>query len=68
MLGTHASARGRLDAKTNHSWELDALEPSVIAELISSNVDSWRDDERWSASLDRARKERDKMYEIARDL
>lgn len=33
------------------SWELDALEPAVIAAAIESTVLSYRDDARWDAAV-----------------
>lgn len=36
---------------TNSSWELDALDPRVIADLIRSEVTSIIDDEKWEASM-----------------
>ena len=46
------------------SWELDALEPSIILTLIKNAIDNIRDDKMWKASL--SKQERDR--EILRDL
>ena len=35
----------------NQSWELDALEPRVIAELIEAEVLNWRDDSLWDDAV-----------------
>lgn len=35
------------------SWELDALEPTVIAELISTEIEALRDDDLWEESVER---------------
>ncbi len=32
----------------DESWELDALEPRVIIDLIREHVDNWRDPDKWS--------------------
>jgi hypothetical protein len=41
------------------SWELDALEPTVLASLITGGIDEVRDPELWSAATDRMDRERD---------
>jgi hypothetical protein len=35
------------------SWELDALEPRVLAELVRKNVELIRDEELWQAAVER---------------
>lgn len=40
------------------SWELDALEPRVIDELIRNHVTALRDGERWEAACEREREAR----------
>jgi hypothetical protein len=40
------------DEHGDESWELDALEPSVIAELITTAVEGERDEERWDAAVE----------------
>jgi hypothetical protein len=35
------------------SWEVDALEPTYLRDLIRSNIDRLRDEERWSDALAR---------------
>jgi hypothetical protein len=37
----------------NESWELDALEPTVIADLIRNAVDDVRDQEKWDKAVER---------------
>lgn len=36
----------------DESWELDALEPSVLVELIDTEVLALRDDERWNTDVE----------------
>ena len=43
------------------SWELDALEPQVIAELVQDRVLAYRDEDRWSESLDRELEIRERL-------
>lgn len=50
------------------SWELDALEPSVIAELIRSNVEALIDLERWDEVERRERDGRARLRRVAREL
>jgi len=47
------------------SWELDALSPSYIDELVDSAVADLVDMERWQESLDREQSNRDRLYEMA---
>lgn len=42
-------------------WELDALEPKVITELIKSEVTAYRDDEIYQAVCDRENWEKDEL-------
>ena len=37
----------------DESWELDALEPQVLAQLISAHVRELRDEDKWDAQLER---------------
>jgi hypothetical protein len=39
----------------NQSWELDALEPTVLSDLIESAVLQYRDESAWEAALDEER-------------
>lgn len=36
-----------------NSWELDALEPRVLAELVNNFVDEYRDEDLWQETLDK---------------
>ena len=49
---TDSRATGYIDHFGTSSWELDALEPQVMADLIRDAVLDLRDEEKWSASLD----------------
>lgn len=46
------------------SWELDALEPRVIADLIEVNVLAMVDDEKWTASMLREERAKDYLREL----
>lgn len=43
------------------SWELDALEPRVIADLIERNVLLYRDDDLWNAAVTRENEEKHEL-------
>jgi len=62
------SRAGRYIAKHGRvSWELDALEPRVLAKLVSDAVLKFRDEDRWDAAVKRERKMRDDLKAFARD-
>lgn len=47
------------------SWELDALEPSVLAGLVTRNVLRLRDEKLWTVAVARETKGRDQLKKIA---
>lgn len=49
----------------NQSWELDALEPTVLERLIRKEVEDLRDENRWEAMTDRLNEEKSGLKEIA---
>lgn len=46
---TDSRAQGYIAEFGDESWELDALEPTVIADLIEAELDAVRDMEKWEA-------------------
>lgn len=48
----------------DESWELDALEPSVLADLVRYNILNIRDDDAWGDSMQRLTKEREGLRSI----
>ena len=48
---TDSRASGYIDKFGGESWELDALEPTVLDDLIRSNVNSLIDRKRWNRAL-----------------
>jgi hypothetical protein len=48
----------------DESWELDALEPAVIANLIRNEVESIRDDAAWETVIENEDRERDVLHRI----
>lgn len=52
---TDARAKGYIKIYGNESWELDALDPTTLANLVRESVDQFRDMDRWNevAELER---------------
>jgi hypothetical protein len=51
MKFTDARARGYAEEYGEDSWELDALPPDVLADLIRQSVYDLRDEERWDTAV-----------------
>lgn len=47
------------------SWELDALEPRVIADLIETEIDKLRDHRKWESAVNRQREQRRELELIS---
>jgi hypothetical protein len=47
------------------SWELDALDPKVIDDLIRETVYEFRDDDKWNEAVEREQKEREVLTKIS---
>ncbi len=52
----------------NKSWELDALEPSLLASLVRDKVGEYRDDEKFDAKVEEQDAHRDRLNEIAESI
>jgi hypothetical protein len=52
----------------NESWELDALEPPVLAALIREHVAPYRDQEMWNQVIRKEKEERDALEETDEDM
>ena len=63
---TDARARGYIERFGDESWELDALEPSVITELINDQVAALRDDDLWDDAVSREQEHRNKLAACAK--
>lgn len=55
---TDSRAGGYIQVYGHESWELDALEPSVMAALIEDKVVAWRDEGLWNEMVEREKYER----------
>lgn len=58
---TDSRSAGYQDRYGDESWELDALEPRVIARLIRHHVTEVRDDERWRLAVDEENEHRARL-------
>jgi len=50
---------------TDQAWELDALEPEVIQQLIQTEIDLERDEEIWEARMEAEEESKNRMEEIS---
>lgn len=62
---TDSRVKGYLAEFGDSSWELDALSPSVIRDLIESEVDHYRDQESWDESHDYQERGRNQLNQCA---
>lgn len=60
-------AKKYIDQYGDSSWELDALEPKMMADLIESNIHAVRDDEVWEETTDREFEIKRKLHAAADD-
>jgi hypothetical protein len=61
-------AAGYVDKYGYESWELDALDPSYIRDLIDNAVRKVRDEEIWGRSLSREVADKDRLETLAREF
>lgn len=62
---TDSRSTGYIERYGNECWELDALEPKVISDVISENVTMYRDDALYRAVVQREREEKRQLDEFA---
>jgi hypothetical protein len=55
---TDVRARGYIAMHGESSWELDALDPATLVDLVENAVAGYRDDEEWEAKVEREKQER----------
>jgi hypothetical protein len=51
----------------DESWELDALDPSTLSNLITDEIVSIRDEDEWNDACEREQKIKDTISKVARD-
>lgn len=60
--------RGYVEAfGTDESWELDALRPEVIEDIVRDSVRAYRDDALFEAMIERSDEERDSLHDLSRN-
>lgn len=64
---TDSRASKYIDQFGDESWELDALEPKVITDLINQEVTKYRDDAIYQAVCDKEEKEKDELRMLERE-
>ncbi len=62
---TDSRATQYIDEFGYDSWELDALEPQVISDLIESNVKKYRNERLYNKILEREKKEKSLLSDIS---
>lgn len=62
---TDSRAAGYLQLYGDESWELDALEPAVLAGLIRDEITSLQESDAWEASVEEEEKGRAELAKIA---
>lgn len=62
---TDSRATGYIEQYGYECWELDALEPQVISDLIDKNVKRYRDDKLYRSVLEQERREKGMLEEVA---
>lgn len=63
---TDARASGYLSTYGEECWELDALDPSVMSELISTHVGELRDDALYESQKDKEWEHREDLHSVHR--
>lgn len=61
---TDSRSTGYIEEYGDESWELDALDPPVIAALIRQGVEKYRDDILWEEAVRREAKEREQIESL----
>jgi hypothetical protein len=63
---TDSRASSYIRAFGRESWELDALSPEQLVEVVESAVAKYRDDDLWESALQREREHRGKIEKVAK--
>lgn len=50
------------------SWELDALEPRFLVGLVQSNIDNWKDEDKWQEKIEEIDSVKAKLRKVADDF
>lgn len=63
---TDTRANAYIKRYGKNSWELDALEPTVLAQLIQDTVATYRDDRLWQETVTLEEQHRDNLRDVAK--
>lgn len=63
---TDSRASGYIDKYGHECWELDALEPTVIRDLIDENVCKYRNTRLFNSVIKREKEEQELLYDLSR--
>jgi hypothetical protein len=62
---TDSRARAYIQSYGDESWELDALEPAVLSDLVRQEIEAIRDPDLWQAEVERENEARDRLRHVA---
>ncbi|MBG94846.1 MAG: hypothetical protein CL793_06295 [Chloroflexi bacterium] len=65
---TDARFRSYASKYGEESWELDALQPSMLVDLVRGAVENLRDQDLWDEAVSREEEARDRILAIANDM
>jgi len=65
---TDSRSQPYVDKYGSYSWELDALEPRVISQLIEDEIKVWCDEDSFNKRKELSKKGRDKLRKVAKIL
>ena len=62
---TDSRFQGYMDIHGDESWELDALEPQVLSDLIRAKVDELRDDSLYAEKVEEEEHEKEQLGKVS---
>ncbi len=65
---TDSRAKGYIEEFGNKSWELDALDPKVLTDLIQKTIVSYRDESEWSDSVETENRGRETLVAASDEM
>jgi hypothetical protein len=64
---TDARFDGYVEQFSDTCWELDAIEPTQLAEIVTEAVERYRDEDQWEADVEREAEMRAELERMAKD-
>jgi hypothetical protein len=64
---TDSRATSYIERFGGSSWELDALDPDILASLVTDEILSIRDDDVWDAAVEEEKRDRARLFKLAED-